>query len=284
MRRVLVFVADIVVALQTETERRTAWRRATRRGHGLVFATLLAVFGMASETARACDRVWMRLTPVGGEIHFLTVDPQNANTLYVGSLSSGVFKSTNGGTTWRHLQLDPALVYAYALAVDPQQPATLYAATSLGIFRSSDGGESWKVALPGLPGNGFGAVTIDPRNSSIVYAGEICNRRPCDPRVFRSVNGGETWMPGVALSYPVCLWSIGYVAVDPQDSSTVYATTSDCNDFGGSLWKSRDGGMTWTISNSRGSLILSVMDGTPLAVDPRNPNTRTRGFMGSGTA
>ena len=281
MNRVLVSAAEAGAIPQTETDRRAARRKETRGSHGVVLATLLAVFGMASETAGACDRVWTRLGPVGGEINFHTVIPQNNNTLYAASSFSGVFKSTNGGTSWTQLHLDLVQGYVSALAVDSQQPARLYAATSLGIFKSSDGGESWKLALPGLPENGFSAVTIDPRNPSIVYAGEICNFGPCDPRVFRSANGGETWIPGVALvPHQPCSWSIGYVVVDPQDPSTVYATTSDCNAFGGSLWKSRDGGMTWTNRNSRGSLILSVIDGSPLAVDPQNPSTLYTGILG----
>jgi hypothetical protein len=81
--------------------------------------------------------------------------------------------------------------------------------------------------------------------------------------------------PGTGVS--VCSWSTSGLAVDPQNSKTVYATTSDCNDQGGLLYKSTDGGTSW--SNTR----LNVQGlWNPLAVDPQNSDNLYAAYQNGG--
>src|SRR5207247_11253762 len=77
----------------------------------------------------------------------LAIDPLPATTLYIGTKGSwdGLIKSTDGGADWSRLALtpgEPRFTFVYALAIDPQTPATVYGATIDGPYKSTDGGSS----------------------------------------------------------------------------------------------------------------------------------------------
>lgn len=102
----------------------------------------------------------------------LAVDPIAPGTLYAGTAFVGILKSTDGGTTWgggNYLQFMETIIRA--LAIDPNQPSTLFAAGD-GVFRSTDAGGSWQHFDTGLPCCvGVEALIIDP--TSMLYAGTI---------------------------------------------------------------------------------------------------------------
>src|SRR2546428_2167842 len=111
----------------------------------------------------------------------LAIDPQTPTTRYatsgsyVGSLFiGGVFKSTDGGESWRAVTDLAASPHALIgpLAIDPQTPATLYVGTRAdGVFKSTDGGECWSAVTAGLPNLPVTALAIDPQTPTILYAG-----------------------------------------------------------------------------------------------------------------
>src|SRR5438876_11546463 len=81
------------------------------------------------------------------------------------------------------------------LAIDPQEPATVYAGTNVGVFKSKDGGESWSNA--GLNGFAVSGLVIDPRNPTTLYA-LSANYSDSDEdfantRFFRTIDGGAAW-------------------------------------------------------------------------------------------
>src|SRR5438477_10566441 len=108
----------------------------------LMLSVLLLV--VSFHRAEAGVNVWTTNGPHSETINALAIDPQTPTTLYAGTSGPGVFKSTDGGTTWRAVNtgLDPRRC-CFALAIDPQTPTTLYASTDGGVFKSTDGGESW---------------------------------------------------------------------------------------------------------------------------------------------
>jgi photosystem II stability/assembly factor-like uncharacterized protein len=177
------------------------------------------------------------------------IDPSNPSTLYVGhetdySLNGGMFKSTDGGATWNPAGnglpgFQPgALPSVHALAIDPKNPGTLYAATSLivraggGLFKSKDGAVSWSPVSSGLPGPSIpDAPVIDPRNSNTLYS-TVFYPGGIAGSVFKSTDGGSSWFDtgfkGVNL------------VVDPQHSGALYAVSSD------GIVKSTNGGGSWS--------------------------------------
>lgn len=206
-----------------------------------LFATVL----LLALPAFAGEGLWTPLGPEGGAIHALEADPANPAALYAGT-PIGLFKSTDSGQTWT-----VSLGNLNVVAIEAG-PNAVYAGTDgHGLFKSTDGGQKWTSVSKGLPLEVY-AVALDPRAPGRLWAGT--SRGP-----FLSTNGGATWtsrskgfsrLATATLSFefdPAGLW--------------IYAGTS------GSVWRSSDQGMTWTI----GPGIRGGADVRDLALDPTNP-------------
>lgn len=210
----------------------------------------------------------------------LAIDPQNSSTLYAGA-ANGIFKSIDGATTWNAASSGLTLTYVRALAVDPQNSSTIYAGGRGGVFKSTDGEENWvNTGLQTEYAVNVGVLTIDPQNPRTLYAGTVSLAGIMDSLVFKSIDGGLTWITPSTfdLRSLACSWIVSTLAVDPQNPSTLYAATSDCNDQGGALRKSTDGGTTW------GKPLLNVLGyASPVAVlDSQNPGVVYAATQGGG--
>lgn len=164
--------------------------------------------------------------------------------VWLGLFSSGTIWA--GSKLWTSVGPDGGLVGA--LAMDPQNPSTVYAATRGGIFKSTDAGLSWSAATPGLPAAAFvSSLAIDPQNASTVYA--LSNLD-----VFKSTDAGANWtaLRAGLPSRRGLYYGSDALAIDPQNTSTVYAAT----DVG--VFKSVDGGASWNAMNSGLPAIKSI--------------------------
>lgn len=173
----------------------------------------------------------------GAYISSLVMDPVDPQVLYVAEGSGGgVFKSTNGAASWKPVNSGLPDLQITCLAVDPNHPATVYAATAnSGIFKTTDGGGTWRAVNSGLPDVRIGIIAVAPRDSRVVYAATSTG-----DGVFRSLDGGESWTGcGLAGLF------ISSLVVDPQNTLVVYVGTH----FGG-VFKTTDGGQSWTSSSA----------------------------------
>ena len=94
---------------------------------------------------------WQSSPIFGGEMTSIAIDPINPQIVYVGTRDAGVFKTTNGGVTWRPARQGLSLYPVRSLKVDPQQPQILYVGTDFdGVWKSTDGGDSWFQTSAGL--------------------------------------------------------------------------------------------------------------------------------------
>jgi photosystem II stability/assembly factor-like uncharacterized protein len=124
----------------------------------------------------------------------LAIDPWRPQTVYAGT-TRGVFKSTDGGASWKLANEglrgpDAFAAGVIALVLEPANADTVYVATYGGLFASTDGGEHWRSASSGLPKNdNVEALAADPVHASVVYAGTFSHN------VFRSLDGGQSWQP-----------------------------------------------------------------------------------------
>jgi len=218
--------------------------------------------------------VWTSIGPFGGSARALAISPRNSSVVYVGT-TGGIFKTTDGGASWRlsNSGLPPGFI-ARCLAIDPQTPDTIYAGGSGKsgwtwndrVFKSTDGGATWKGANSGLEDVIFvESLAIDPQNPGRVYAGtSACVLGACyNAAVFKTTDGGTSWS-GVSSGLPWAAQTfalIGALAVDPQDSSTIYAGAR-----GGGVFKSSDGGRSW-------NQVRAAPVAAGLVIDPVNPNT-----------
>jgi hypothetical protein len=180
----------------------------------------------------------------------------------------GLFKSANGGVTWRLVlkNYDDERV-----AVDPRNSGIVYAAGSGAgrLVKTTNGGRTWKRANAGLRVRDVQVIAVDPRRSATVYVGSRIG-----DGVFKSTNGGRSWHPANAsLTRPR---SVSAIAVDPRRNSTVYA--------GGQLgvFKSTNGGARWQLAYGRfgGSVHALVIDprlATTLYAGTANGRLREQG-------
>jgi photosystem II stability/assembly factor-like uncharacterized protein len=194
----------------------------------------------------------------------LAITPTGPPILYAAAAGSRLFRSTDAGRSWQSADRGLPPAYLWSLAFDPTAPATLYAAMGAdGVFESRDGGASWR-ALGIAPADGdVTAIAVDPRQPHTIYAG-------ADAGLLKSLDGGGSWRRvNAALGghgRDRGYMQVTALVVNPRDSLTVYATTR-CT----GVFKSDDGGHTWSPANA--GLQPRCPSTYSLALDPRAPST-----------
>src|SRR5215469_9622866 len=132
-------------------------------------------------------------------------DPSGKVTLFVGSASGGVWKSTDGGTIFKPVFDEQPVQSIGAIAIDPSNPKNVWVGSGEswtrnsvsvgnGIYKSTDGGETWTHS--GLPDSErISKIVVDPRSSDTVYAcvpGKLWSDS-ADRGLYKSVDGGKSW-------------------------------------------------------------------------------------------
>jgi hypothetical protein len=171
----------------------------------------------------------------------------------------------DGAASWLAANSGIRAVSIHFLAVDSDNPGTIYANTDRGIIKTTDGGTSWNEV------NSMYLVAVDPQKPAPLYA---LSRAGPDGRIglSKSDDGGATWGPANAGLPEAFCHGLSSLAFDPRNSGTVYAAVSSggCNETrGGGVWKSTDGGASWLELASKPS--GGGVHG--LAVDPQSPDT-----------
>jgi len=209
--------------------------------------------------------------PVGA----VALDPSNPDVIYAGtgeanaaSLSFfglGVFKSTDAGASWQHLGLE-ATRYIGRILVDPADGQRVYVAASgklfgtnpeRGVYRSLDGGGTWSGVFALTDSTACIDLALNPQNPQVLYAAMwervrgLTYRRSGGPSsgLWRSVNGGDTWQEltsGLPTDSDVGRIGISVCAGQP---STLYAIYADASAYFRGVYKSTNGGDSWTQVN-----------------------------------
>ena len=148
--------------------------------------------------------------------------------------SFGVYKSTDGGRTWREANdAHTARRNVNAIVVDPQDANVVYAGTVKGgIYKSTDGGQTWQPINQGLRVLDIRALAIDPQDPDVLYAGAE------NGGVYKSTDGGRTWRLSSNGMDPQA--AIRAIVVDPTNPQIVYAA-----DLRTGVYRSDDGGKFW---------------------------------------
>lgn len=212
----------------------------------------------------------------------IVIDPKNPDVLFVAAQGAlfgsnaerGVYKSLDGGNTWKKVLYVDDKTGCVELSMDMNNPLILYAAMNeygrlpwkvisggngSGLYKSVDGGESWKKIQTGLPSElGKMAVSVSRSNSDRVYLLAESNSDKRLGGVFVSNNGGENWskVSGDARLTQRA-WYYIELFTDPVDDNLLYVMSAPA-------LKSIDGGKTWEdISSTHG-------DYHDLWINPRN--------------
>ncbi len=226
----------------------------------------------------------------------IAVAESNSNVIYVGSgeacirgnisYGDGVYKSLDGGKTWRNVGLRDSR-HIGALIIDPHNPDRVLVAAlghaygpneERGIFRTTDGGATWQKVLFKDAQTGGIDVVFDPHNSNILF-GSLWQvvRRPWElvsggsgSGLYKSIDGGSTWheLKGNGLPGGI-LGRIG-VTVSGADSNRVYALI-EAKD--GGLYRSEDGGEHWTKVSEDERIRQRAWYFTHIFADPKSVDT-----------
>jgi len=215
------------------------------------------------------------------DVSAIAIDPRGSAVYAAAKVSHDqdelacvAFKSLDQGRHWSCSDSGVYLQYVDQLVVDPLDPATLYACAEEGLFESTDGGATWGPASPS-PQFWPIALAADPGRAGTLYGTDG------GYGLRKSADAGLTWSP-IGDSLPQALFRA--VAVDPGDGSAAYvvAIRSDAyGDLPGLVYRSRDGGATWSVAGS-GLPRLGTQPPPPLIVDPRRPGLLYLGTAGHG--
>ncbi len=234
-----------------------------------------------------------------GSIGALALAPSNPDVIYAGSgeglqrpdlsTGDGIYKSTDGGRSWRHLGLREGRQIPQII-VDPRDPNRLFVAVlgspygagpERGIFRSTDGGETFQKVLYRDEDTGGVDLAFDPSDARTVYAVLWEARQaPWENGVFsgpgsavyKSADGGTTWRPivkGLPTFAEDGLGRIG-ITVAPSNPRRLFATV-DARRKGG-LYRSDDAGESWSLVNSDARVTERGSDFAEVKVHPTNPD------------
>src|SRR6478672_3098159 len=240
---------------------------------------------------------WLPVTD--GKIHSssvgaVAVSETNPDIVFIGMGEScirgniqpgdGVYKSTDAGKTWTHVGFSESQAIS-KIRIHPTNPNIVFVASfgkygvpseERGLYKTTDGGATWKKVLGRDDKTGAVDISIDPHNPNVMYAAlweayrteyQMSSGGP-GSGLFKSVDGGETWTeitraPGLPAGM---VGRIG-VAVSPADGNRVYALIE--NDNGG-LFKSDDAGATWTLSTNNRNIRQRAFYYTHITADPKN--------------
>ena len=232
-----------------------------------------------------------------GSIGALAIAPSNPDVIYVGSgeglrrpdlsTGDGIYKSLDGGRTWKHLGLRDGQQIG-AIIVDPHDPNRVFAGVlghpygpnaERGVFRSLDGGSTWKKVLYKDENTGAIDLEFDLANPQIIYADMWASRRPPwtagnsysgpGSGLYKSTDGGSTWRQ-ITKGLPTWNDHLGRIGfgIAPSDSNRIYALV-DSPKLGG-LYRSDDAGESWERINSDDRLWGRGDDFACVRVDPKD--------------
>lgn len=183
-------------------------------------------------------------------ISWILIDPHNPNVVYVAAFGHlfapnperGVYKTTDGGQTWKKILFVDDNTGAITLAMDPTNADVVYASMwqmsrshwtfssggpGSGIYKTTDGGANWTniTHRPGLPTGIFGKVglAVAPSDPQVVYALIQADYQGQAGGLFRSADGGQNWtLINNSMDITQRAFYYGYVYVDPKDANTIY--------------------------------------------------------------
>ncbi len=219
----------------------------------------------------------------------LALAPSDANVLWVGtgeaflrsniSIGDGVYRSTDAGKTFEHLGLEKTGRIS-RIIVHPEDPNTAWVAAlghcygpqqERGVYKTTDGGKTWKQVLFVDEKTGASDLVIDPNNPRILFAGMWQIEIKTWGRwsggqgsgLWTSRDGGETWKEVEKNGLPDKPWGKVALTMSKRDSSRLYAlietnTNNDfaeIEDFAGVLWRSDDGGASFSMVNANNALV-----------------------------
>ncbi len=225
----------------------------------------------------------------------VAVAASNPKIVYIGTgepnlrsdiaFGDGVWRSDDGGDTWRHVGLENTSQIA-TVAIDPSNPNVVFVAAVAdpykagsdgGVYKTTDGGTTWRRVLAGPDQVGASSVVMQPGNSHVLFAGLWhASRSPfmltsggVGDGLFESTDDGEHWAQLSGRGLPSGVTGRIGLAFAPSAPERVYALIESKS---GVLWRSDDAGADWKMVSDDHSLAQRPFYFSQLSVDPRDKN------------
>ncbi len=242
-----------------------------------------------------------------GSVGDVAVSPSHPEIIYVGTgeglhrpdlaVGDGIFKSTDGGDSWRHIGL-PDVQQVARLVVHPTNPDIVFVAglghpygpnEERGVFRTRDGGSTWEKVLYIDHNTGAMQVEFDPNNPEVLFAdmwehreGPWENARFAGPNsgLYKSTDGGDTWRQ-ITTGLPSADDGLGRVGVAfaASDPRRMYAAVDAGAESG--VYRSEDAGESWARVSVDRRVFGRGGDFAELKVHPRNKDVIFAGNVAS---
>ncbi len=223
----------------------------------------------------------------------VSIDPNNPNVVWVGTgennnqrsvaYGDGVYKSEDGGKTWKNMGLKTS-EHIGKILIDPRNSDVVYVAAigplwkeggERGVYKTTDGGKTWKAVLTIDEHTGVSDMLMDPRNPDVLYAASHQRRRHVftyvsggpGSGIWRSKDGGQNWEKINAGLPTVDMGRIG-LAMAPSNPEVLYAIVEAAQGKGG-FYRSTNRGASWerrSGHNTSGNYYSEII------VHPHNPD------------
>ena len=238
-------------------------------GLALLLASTALAVDVGAQTLDSVTVAGMRWRTVGpanfmGRLSDVVGIPGPSKTMFIAAAAGGIWKTTNNGITWRPVFDDKRVISMGMLAIAPSDTQQVWAGTGEpnsrnsidpggGVYKSTDGGITW--TLKGLEKTeAIGRVVVHPTNPNTVFVAALGAtwRSSPDRGLYRTTDGGTTWDRVKFVSEKA-----GFVdvAINLKDPNILFATSWEryrtpyslnSGGPGSALWKSADGGTTWS--------------------------------------
>ena len=226
---------------------------------------------------------------MSGRVAAVAAVPGEPNTIYVGAASGGVWKSVDGGLSFKPVFDDQPVHAIGAIAIAPTNPQTVWVGSGEGntrnsvsigngIYRSLDGGRTWQHM--GLAATErIHRIIVHPQNADIVYVtalGQLWGENP-ERGVYRTRDGGATWEK---ILYVDERTGASALTMDPLNPNKLFASTWEYRRWpysfksggpGSGLWRTVDGGDTWTRLTEQDGLPGGELGRIGVAIAPSDP-------------
>ena len=193
-----------------------------------------------------------------GRVNAIALHPTDTNTMFIGAAAGGIWKTTDGGITWKVNSDSLPTLGVSAIAINPSNPSIMYFgsgdrdagdAAGFGVFKSNNSGLTWFISNNGMGNRKVSRLIIDPNNINILIAAT-------DNGIYRSINAGVNWTQTFNGGF------FKDLIFKPNNSKVVYATKDAL------FYRSIDNGVNWTnLSNglptssiSRGVIEVNAKD------------------------
>lgn len=227
---------------------------------------------------------------MSGRVTSIDVVTSDPNTIYAGTASGGLWKSTSGGIKWNPIFDNQATASIGAVAVQQSNPSVIWVGTGegnprnslnggYGVYKSLDGGKNWK--LMGLEKTRhIHKVIIDPTNPNIVYVAAIGSPWGEHPErgVFKTTDGGDTWSKILFVNNKT---GAADLVIDPKNPNKLIVAMWEhkrdpwffkSGGKGSGLHITHDGGKTWKKRTDLDGLPKGNLGRIGLAIAPNKPN------------